>query len=113
MRLIDADAFKKVLSEHEMQHDKRRSFDDYACGAANAYEYASDLLDDMPTAERPHGEWIYHKNDKVFECSECHYNFDEDEFGLEIPQVNATWVKVCVYNFCPNCGADMREGDEK
>ena len=60
-RLIDADAFKKILSKHEMVHDKRRSFDDYACGAANAYEHASDLLDDMPTVERPHGEWRYLK----------------------------------------------------
>ena len=74
----------------------------------NPEEYCSDF-----EPERPHGEWIYHKNDKVFECSECHYNFDEDEFGLEIPQVNATWVKVCVYNFCPNCGADMRGGEAK
>lgn len=56
MRLVDADAFKKILSEHEMEHDKRRSFDDYACGAANAYEYAGDLLDEMPTVERP--QWI-------------------------------------------------------
>jgi hypothetical protein len=58
MRLIDADAFKKVLSAHEMQHDKRRSFDDYSCGAASAYEHAGDLLDEAPTIDRPHGEWI-------------------------------------------------------
>lgn len=56
MRLIDADAFKKILSEHEMKHDKRRSFDDYDCGAANAYEHASDLLDDMPTITIPVAE---------------------------------------------------------
>lgn len=61
MRLIDADAFKKVLSEYEMEHDKRRSFNDYDCGAANAYEYASDLLDEMPTLERPHEKWEYLK----------------------------------------------------
>lgn len=62
--------------------------------------------------ERLHGEWIYHKYDKDFECSMCHYRFDEDEFGLEIPQENGTWVKVCVYNFCPNCGASMlKEGE--
>lgn len=61
MRLIDADAFKKVLSYHEMKHDKRRSFDDYDCGAANAYEHASDLLDEMPTVERPQDKWEYLK----------------------------------------------------
>lgn len=89
MRLIDADAFKKVLSEHEMKHDKRRSFDDYACGAANAYEHASDLLDEMPTVERPHGVW---KPDGT--CSEC--------------GVYSSLNKDTAY-FCPNCGADMRK----
>lgn len=58
--------------------------------------------------KRLHGEWIYHKYDKDFECSMCHYRFDEDEFGLEIPQENGTWVKVCMYNFCPNCGSENR-----
>ena len=58
MRLIDADAFKKILSEKEMQHDKRRSFDEYSYGAAGAYEYAGDLLDEQPTVELPHGVWI-------------------------------------------------------
>lgn len=62
----------------------------------------------VPYEERPHGEWIYHKYDKEFECSECHLRFDEDNFGIEIPQANATWVKVCRYNFCPNCGSDNR-----
>lgn len=101
MRLIDADAFKKILSEHEMKHDKRRSFDDYDCGAANAYEHASDLLDDMPTVDRPHGEWIYHAEwhsdgECAFECSKCGMGVDVD------------------FNFCPNCGADLRkEGEEK
>ena len=117
MRLIDADAFKKVLSEHEMKHDKRRSFDDYDCGAANAYEHASDLLDDMPTVERPHGEWIAvdsysafggseeqwyaHGNPTAYHyCSVCKEQVSLDEFGEEM-----------LTNFCPNCGADMREGD--
>lgn len=103
MRLIDADAFKKVLSEHEMEHDKRRSFDDYDCGAANAYEHASDLLDDMQTVERPHGEWIRHIDDlypveSTEECSICH----------EEQRITGNDD-----NFCPNCGAKMKEGDEK
>lgn len=50
--------------------------------------------------ERPHGEWIYHKEwecdgECAFECSKCGMGTDVD------------------YNFCPNCGADMRkEGEE-
>lgn len=48
--------------------------------------------------ERPHGEWqkkpiCY----DYFYCSECGYAYKH------------------AFNFCPNCGADMRpkEGDEK
>lgn len=97
-RLIDADAFKKILSEYEMKHDKRRSFDDYDCGAANAYEHAGDLLDEMPTVERPHGEWITKKDSLQTYCSHCDTAIpysDEYDFSDFI--------------LCPYCGADMRD----
>ena len=52
--------------------------------------------------ERPHGVWIYHKEwewdgECAFECSRCGMGSDVD------------------YDFCPNCGADMRpkEGEAK
>lgn len=62
MRLIDADAFKKVLSELEMEYYKRRSFNEYSYGSASAYEYAGYLLDEQPTVEeRPHDKWEYLK----------------------------------------------------
>lgn len=52
---------------------------------------------------RPHGEWIEHRQFSTvgyfyseYECSNCH-----DE----------VWQKT-EWQFCPNCGADMRkEGD--
>ena len=98
-RLIDADAFKKVLSEHEMKHDKRRSFNDYDCGAANAYEYASDLLDEMPTVEQPHGEWLTEPHSRIIHCSNC---------GTE-ENLN----KLYVSKFCYSCGADMRNRGDR
>ncbi len=110
-RLIDADAFKKILSEHEMKHDKRRSFDDYDCGAANAYEHASDLLDEMPTVEKPHGAWIFEEwvgyiipdtGDVV--CSECKTALFEG--------VSKRKFDVLSYNFCPNCGVSMKKEGE-
>lgn len=53
--------------------------------------------------QRPHGEWIEHRQFSTvgyfyseYECSNCH-----DE----------VWQKT-EWQFCPNCGADMRkEGD--
>lgn len=48
-----------------------------------------------------HGEWLH--TDKAFswhskdECSECHYH-------------NAHRIDLSYYNYCPNCGADMRGG---
>ena len=51
--------------------------------------------------ERPHGEWIRHVDDlfpeeSTEECSVCH----------EEQRITGNDD-----NFCPNCGADMREGD--
>ena len=42
--------------------------------------------------ERPHGEWKYEPTKGAF-CSEC------------------GWHSIWNFNFCPECGADMREGD--
>ena len=45
--------------------------------------------------DRPKGEWLFKHNSSDIWCSVCDENFDE------IPQA---------FNFCPNCGADMRKG---
>ena len=128
MRLIDADAFKKVLSEHEMRHDKRRNFDDYDCGAANAYEYAGDLLDEMPTVERQHGEWIKGREiSRTMLCDETlcidYENFTCSVCGLVLDRLLYNVDGSVFYQFCPSCGSPMtekaleilrkREGDEK
>ena len=47
---------------------------------------------------RPQGEWIFKHNSSDIWCSVCDESFDE------IPQK---------FNYCPNCGADMREDSEK
>lgn len=96
MRLIDADAFRKVLSKYEMIYDRKRSIDDFSYGATSAYEHAGDLLDEMPTvktftladieeqyrkgmekgleeAKRPHGEWEFVQRGKFVDmiCPFC------------------------------------------
>ena len=50
---------------------------------------------------RPQGEW-YYSIDKGWECNQCH----------EIVKDMPTCMRKALYNFCPNCGADMRGGAE-
>ncbi len=71
------------------------------CGETrdSTLEEAINLILDIPSADRPQGEWVNVKisisGDSSAECSLCgavvHNNFSN------------------VINFCPNCGADMRE----
>ena len=58
----------------------------------------------ISSADRPQGEWIaqtenYHSH---WVCSECG--------AWALLEYNE---QMCLSNFCPNCGADMRERKEK
>lgn len=93
MRLIDADALKDEKFYSHERHEKCVSV------------YAIDM---MPTIEpRPHGEWKYNQYDGNlnignWHCSECRHIV----FG--------GYSQKPYYNYCPNCGADMRKrGEEK
>ena len=51
----------------------------------------------QPTIEPRRGKWIYNQKRgtvKIWTCSEC------------------GWNDIGEWNFCPNCGADMREEDD-
>ena len=53
-------------------------------------------INKLPEAERPHGEWIVHR-DKIglsVECPLCHKEMAGDDL-----------------NYCCKCGADMKEGE--
>ena len=59
-----------------------------------------DTVDELEKDRRPHGEWIEHRRYNpigcfysAYECSNC-----RDEL----------W-QMTEWQFCPNCGADMRE----
>lgn len=102
MRLIDADELKKALSDKDLitwTHEY---------GDAIPFDWAISTLDNAPTVLeitehditdfypknilRPQGEWIKLR-DYDFKCSVCGYSLMDK------------------YNFCPECGADMR-GDK-
>lgn len=98
MRTIDADALLKKIEEDA---------DFYLVGDdENSKAVGSTLLDvkeqinAMPTVEpqRMRGKWILHIDnlfpvESTMECNQCH-----EHQPVTIDD-----------NFCPNCGADMRE----
>ena len=80
MRLIDADALKKAVSNSPLI-----DFTD---------DDIFELIDNAPTVERPHGKWLPNYISQFTNpgrsCSLCNKTVEFSE------------------NFCPNCGADMR-----
>ena len=88
MRLINADALKEEVK---------------TLFCPDGYKIMMlQRIDNAPTVERPHGEWIISKIDgEKYNCSECggscwYYDYQGN---------------VSKSNFCPNCGAEMRKGE--
>lgn len=83
MRLIDADAL-----EPDAEYDE-----------GEYWAYSTTQIENAPTIEpeRKKGKWVDVTRTGgcfLYKCSECGNLFLEE------------------YNFCPECGADMREGAE-
>ena len=93
MRLIDADAFENRL--RELQKD----FSGIPCFTIG--EIINFINAEPAIEERKKGEWIKKEGDLCFRdvCSEC---------GNKYVKLYPHYKH---YNFCPNCGADMR-GEE-
>ncbi len=91
MRIIDADALKEWIDEYVSVFKKSDNKD------------IKGYIEHQPTIEPKRGEWIgeadgYYNGELIYDtwyCSNCDYVVDDEE--------PPTW------NFCPNCGADMRE----
>lgn len=47
---------------------------------------------------RPHAKWIWDKHNGEYYCSECKEVQEDIKTVMGFPD----------WNFCPNCGADMR-----
>ena len=67
--------------------------------------YILHKVEQMTTADvakRKHGKWL--TNGYFAECSECKYEFVFDDYLPDVSMVEDLHM-----NFCPNCGADMRQ----
>ena len=91
MRLIDADAIQIPNTSVDMFENCRN------CNLLDA-DQVREIIDNAPTIEPKRGEWKRRLVDNGFNadwvCSECGYRVKTDFVD---------------YNYCPNCGADMRE----
>lgn len=79
------DALWKIRQE-EISDGRR--FHDY-CSLSTAV----DVIKDLPSAQS--GKWIWSEDNASWCCSICGCVFEEIDWKPE-------------YNYCPNCGADMR-----
>ena len=93
MRLIDADALLKWLSEWELQEAPWWGANGYGdAKVAETIKEAIDAVEQMPTIEPKKGKWK-HDADGLVWCYGCGFGKERSD---ERP-----------YNYCPNCGAKM------
>ena len=106
-RYIDADELIPLIRLGETNE-----YTELGVGRNGGIAFAIERIKQMPTAdvrENVHGEWIWlsSTHDRIpcemkFWCSVCHH-----EVIIHSSELSKPWE-----NFCPNCGADMREVKE-
>ena len=104
MRLIDADALSALFDERNSDtfiQYKTRENKDYWWGVNSGINWGTNTITDAPTVDAVpvvHGRWIETEEGTI--CSECNkHPFEDGEYAI------ANYKS----NYCPNCGADMRE----
>lgn len=111
MRMIDADALCDAMYHEAFETDTDMQKWDSGCWIR--YKMFENAIDEVPTIEPKRGEWIDEadKYDASFgihdyRCSNCNSYADEYIGGHE-------WYTASKPNFCPVCGADMRERESE
>lgn len=98
MRLIDADELLKAIANSGLVWETNECLD------VIEVLVVKKIIDDAPTIEeRPKGEWKY-CGMGVHSCTNCGAEY---EAGI----CDHCNVNNSEFKFCPNCGADMREGE--
>ena len=68
------------------------------------------LIEAIPSADRPQGEWIYGEHDVAmcdgYRCDRCGFFVPWDYEHKSIDFIND-------YKFCPSCGARMKGADNE
>lgn len=72
---------------------------------------ADDAVKAFPSADRPQGKWVpfEYGDERWHKCTACGV---ADRYIEYVERPNGTTGKlVAIRNYCPHCGADMREGE--
>lgn len=92
---IFADSWDECRKADCSQCKYRHGKEQYTLMACLSERYAEKLIA-TDVAPVRHGRWRPYSDCGVTRCSVCDWSIEE-----------------CIdYKYCPNCGADMREGDE-
>lgn len=83
-------------------------YDDYALGRNNQWHYDVSVIKTVPAIQPKRGKWIYGEDEYGIDGYHC------DKCGFFVPWDYAHQFINYIedYNFCPNCGADMRGGED-
>ena len=92
--LKESDVLREV--ESLLISDETRLLNDLEYGNNQALYHVINRIEDLPSADRPQGEWIIHKD-----------WLDEGFCGYECPKCGRCYDYAM--NFCGFCGADMRK----
>ena len=94
--LINRQAAINAICEHGTDLERRGIT---VLAVANYKQVTVDLLEKLPSVQPRKGKWIRTRtmtHDGELYCDQCEQEHPEQKI---------------IWNFCPNCGADMREGD--
>ena len=92
--------------ENDASYDEKNPMAKWDSGLWIRYKLFENVLERLPSVdvvERKRGEWIgeadgYYNGELIYDtwyCSNCDYCIEDEETPT--------------FNFCPNCGADMRK----
>lgn len=105
IRLIDADALNDAMYheafENDESYNEKNPMAKWDSGLWIRYKMFENVIDEQPTIEPKHGEWIvsYTGGIKQTECSACGTSF--------------TTYDVYGWHYCPWCGAKMKGADDE
>lgn len=106
MRLIDADALMRTLGITDTDCGKCDLHGAMGCSKRGDFVDACIAIEHAPTIEkRKSGKWI--DMGDFEQCSVCTWTHLKE---VNTVYGTAIWIKSA---YCPNCGADMRGGDDE